>query len=115
MLSIRADRGSESDLPPGRNGTRVHEPVEGLPLTILLGKYSERVRRKKGKTQAQIARDAWLADSYVSRLLSGDRSNPSRDALVLLGCWGLELSVDEMDELLLSADYKPLVLPASIR
>jgi len=92
----------------------VHEPVEQLPLTILLGKYRERVRRR-GKTQAQIARDSWLADSYVSRLLSGDRLNPSRDALVLLGCWGLELSVDEMDEVLISADYKPLVLPASIR
>ena len=71
--------------------------------------------RRRGKTQAQIARDSWLADSYVSRLLSGDRLNPSRDALVLLGCWGLELSVDEMDELLIAADYKPLVLPASIR
>jgi len=90
------------------------EPVERLPLTILLGKYSERVRRR-GKTQAQIARDSWLADSYVSRLLKGDRINPSRDALVLLGCWGLELSVDEMDELLIAAEYKPLVLPASIR
>jgi len=115
LLSVRAGRGSDNDLPRGRNGIRVHEPVERLPLTILLGKYSERVRRQKGKTQAQIARDSWLADSYVSRLFSGDRLNPSRDALVLLGCWGLELSVDEMDELLIAAEYKPLVLPASIR
>lgn len=113
MLGVRT--GSDSDLPRGRSEIRVHDPVERLPLTILLGKYSERVRRHKGKTQAQIARDSWLADSYVSRLLSGDRLNPSRDALVLLGCWGLELSVEEMDELLISADYKPLVLPASIR
>jgi transcriptional regulator with XRE-family HTH domain len=89
--------------------------MEPLPLTILLAVYGERVRRLKGKTQAQIARDSWLADSYVSRLLSGDRLNPSRDALVLLGCWGLELRVDEMDELLIAAEYKPLVLPASIR
>ena len=114
MLSVRAGRGSD-DLPRGRDASYAHEPLEGLPLTILLGKYSERVRRQKSKTQAQIARDSWLADSYVSRLLSGDRLNPSRDALVLLGCWGLELSVDEMDELLIAADYKPLVLPASIR
>lgn len=115
MLTIRAGRGSGNDLTTGRNGIRLQEPVERLPLAILLGKYSERVRRQKGKTQAQIARDSWLADSYVSRLLSGDRLNPSRDALVLLGCWGLELSVDEMDELLIAAEYKPLVLPASIR
>lgn len=114
MLSVRTGRGSDNDVPRG-NAIRVHEPVERLPLTILLGKYSERIRRQKGKTQAQIARDSWLADSYVSRLLSGERLNPSRDALVLLGCWGLELSVDEMDELLIAAEYKPLVLPASIR
>jgi len=98
-----------------RTKTRPPQPPERLPLTILLGKYTERTRRRKGKTQAKIARDAWLADSYVSRLLSGERLNPSRDALVLLGCWGLELSVDEVDELLIAADYKPLVLPASIR
>jgi transcriptional regulator with XRE-family HTH domain len=102
-------------LPAGGNGVRLDETVERFPLTILLARHSARLRRRKGKTQAQIARDAWLADSYVSRLLSGDRLNPSRDALVLLGCWGLELSVDEMDELLIAADYKPLVLPASIR
>ncbi len=113
MLTIRSGR--DSDLPRGKNFVRMREPEEHLPLTILLGKYCERLRRYKGKTQAQIARDSWLADSYVSRLLSGDRLNPSRDALVLLGCWGLELSVDEMDELLIAADYKPLVLPASIR
>ena len=115
MLSVRPGPGVDSDFPKGQNAVRLHEPEERLPLTILLGKYCERVRRQKSKTQAQIARDCWLADSYVSRLLSGDRLNPSRDALVLLGCWGLELSVDEMDELLIAADYKPLVLPASIR
>jgi hypothetical protein len=115
VLSVRPGPGVDSDFPKGRNPTRVREPEERLSTTILLGKYCERVRRQKGKTQAQIARDCWLADSYVSRLLSGDRLNPSRDALVLLGCWGLELSVAEMDGLLIAADYKPLVLPASIR
>lgn len=84
-------------------------------LTLLLAKYAQRIRRKKGKSQAQIARDAWLDNSYVSRLLSGQRANPSRDALILLGSWGLELSVDEVDELLIAADFRPLVLPASIR
>jgi transcriptional regulator with XRE-family HTH domain len=111
LLNARVDQRSHN----GGKGIPAYVPVDGLPLTILLGKYSERVRRQKGKTQAQIARDSWLAESYVSRLLSGDRLNPSRDALVLLGCWGLELTVDEVDELLIAAEYKPLVLPASIR
>ena len=91
------------------------QPVPGESLTELLQKYGERVRRLKGKIQAQISRDAWLDESYVSRLFSGERTNPSRDALVLLGAWGLELAVEEVDELLMAADYKPLVLPASIR
>ena len=91
------------------------QPVDGESLTDLLQKFGERVRRLKGKIQAQISRDAWLDESYVSRLFSGERTNPSRDALILLGNWGLELAVEEVDELLIAADYKPLVLPASLR
>ena len=91
------------------------QPVAGESLTALVQRYAERVMRAKGKSQAQIARDAWLDESYVSRLLSGERDNPSRDALILLGNWGLELAVEEVDELLLAADYKPLVLPATLR
>jgi transcriptional regulator with XRE-family HTH domain len=84
-------------------------------LTDLLQEYANRVMRTQGKTQAQIARDAWLDESYVSRLLSGERDHPSRDALLLLAGWGLGLAVEEVDELLMAADYKPLVLPASLR
>jgi len=91
------------------------QPVRGESLSELLRKYADRLRFRKSKTQAQIARDAWLDESYVSRLLSGERANPSRDALILLGAWGLELPVHELDEVLMAADYKPLVLPASLR
>ena len=65
---------------------------------------------RNGKTQAQVAGDAWLDESYVSRLLSGERDNPSGDALLLLASWGLGLAVEETDELLVAADYKPLIL-----
>ena len=61
------------------------------------------------------APDAWLDESYVSRLITGERANPSRDALILVGAFGLELPVPDLDEILMAADYKPLVLPASIR
>ena len=96
-------------LDPTRLQTIVNER-----LAALLKKYADRVLRS-GKHQAQVARDAWLDESYVSRLLSGERSNPSREAIILLGGWGLGLAVEEVDELLLAADYKPLVLPASLR
>ena len=96
-------------LDPTRLQTVVNER-----LTALLKKYAERVLRR-GKMQAQVACAAWLDESYVSRLLSGERSNPSREAIILLGGWGLGLAVEEVDELLLATDYKPLVLPASLR
>ncbi len=84
----------------------------GESLSALLRKYADRVLRN-GKTQAQVAGDSWLDESYVSRLLSGERDNPSRDALLLLASWGLGLAVEETDELLVAADYKPLILPSS--
>jgi transcriptional regulator with XRE-family HTH domain len=90
------------------------QSIAGESLTALLQKYGDRAKLR-GKRQSQISRDAWLDESYVSRLLSGERDNPSREALILLGCWGLGLAVEEVDELLLAADYKPLVLPASLR
>jgi hypothetical protein len=97
-----------------QNATRFARS-ERNSLADLLTEYSRRVGRHKAKRQAAIARDAWLDESYVSRLISGGRSNPSRDALILLGAWGLELAVHELDELLIIAEYKPLVLPASLR
>jgi transcriptional regulator with XRE-family HTH domain len=81
------------------------------PLTELLIE----IREKTSKSQAEVARDSWLNESYVSRLFSGERTNPSRDALILLGAFGLDLPVPEVDELLLAADYKQLVLPQSLR
>ena len=90
------------------------QTVANERLTVLLRRHAQRVLRR-GKNQAQMAHDAGLDESYVSRLLSGERSNPSREAIILLGGWGLELTVEEVDELLLAADYKPLVLPASLR
>jgi len=67
------------------------QPVAGESLTALLQRYASRAMRAKSKTQAQIARDSWLDVSYVSRLLSGERQNPSRDALILLGNWDWSL------------------------
>ena len=84
----------------------------GESLSALLRGHADAVLRR-GKTQAQIAGDSWLDESYVSRLLSGERDNPSRDALLLLTGWGLGLTVAETDELLVAADYKPLILLSS--
>ena len=84
---------------------------EELPLTAALQSF----REKLNKSQAQIARDAWLDESYVSRLFSGERDRPSRDAVILLTGFGMGLSVPDVEEVLLAADYRQLVLPQSLR
>ena len=56
---------------------------------------ADRRRRLKGKTQAQISRDAWLDESYVSRLFS--ESAPIRAATLWffleLGAWSLSMAM----------------------
>ena len=90
---------------------RTERHGEGLPLTAVLQEF----RQKLNKSQAQIARDAWLDESYVSRLFSGERDRPSRDAVILLAGFGMELSVPDVEEVLLAAGYRQLVLPQSLR
>jgi transcriptional regulator with XRE-family HTH domain len=67
-------------------------------------------RLEAGKSQAEISAGCWLDESYVSRLFSGERSHPSRDALILLAVFGMGLSLEVTDELLLAAEYRPLAL-----
>jgi len=86
-----------------------NEPVH--PLMILLQKYHKRT----SKTQAQMSRDCWLHETYISRLLRGERTHPSRDALILLAVFGLELPLHMTDDVLMAADYKPLALASAIR
>lgn len=62
-----------------------------------------------------LERSSVLDESYVSRLFSGERSNPCRGALIRLCVYGLELSVRDTEEIQLAADYKGLVLPQSLR
>jgi hypothetical protein len=64
--------------------TVLASPEAGESLPALLQRFGSRTRLR-GKRQAQIARDSWLDESYVSRLLAGQRQTPSRDALILLG------------------------------
>jgi len=80
------------------------QEVVGSPLTQVLRRY----RAQLNKTQHDIALDAWLDEAYVSRLFRGERIHPSRDALILLSVFGMGLGLEEANEVLLEADYKPL-------
>ena len=80
-------------------------PYIGTELTTVLNK----IRGKTAKTLAAIAADSWLSESYVSRLFSGERVNPSRDALITLAFAGMALTVPDTEELLFAAGYRSLV------
>jgi hypothetical protein len=80
-----------------------------------------RYLHRSGLSLSRLARRSWLDISYVSRLVhlpcdplnprlddSGERRQPSRDTVIRLGL-AMQLSMDEMDELLLAAGYAPLV------
>lgn len=66
----------------------------GTTLTQTL----QRHRVKLNKSLADIARDCWLDESYISRLFRGERTNPSRAALILLAVFGLGLGLEDTDD-----------------
>ncbi|MDE3075289.1 MAG: hypothetical protein KGJ86_07660 [Chloroflexota bacterium] len=80
-----------------------------------------RIMRAHDMNMSQLARQSWLDVGYVSRLVNlncdprnplyrqpCETRNPSRDTVIRLGL-GLQLPMEEMEELLLSAGYAPLV------
>jgi transcriptional regulator with XRE-family HTH domain len=72
----------------------------------------KRLRHKAGKSRYKLAQWSGLSDAYLLRLENGERSNPSRDVVLLLS---LSLVADsqaidtyDVEELMLSAGYAPL-------
>ena len=70
------------------------------------------LRRQAGKSRYRLARYSGLSEPYIYRLESGERSNPSRDVVLML-CFALvqgssSISVWDLDLLLLAAGYAPL-------
>ena len=82
-----------------------------------------RLKRVSGLTTRQLANSAWLTYPYVSRLINWESNllsprlerrrereerHPSRDTVIRLGL-AMHLPLEDMDELLMSAAYAPLV------
>ena len=62
--------------------------------------------KEKGKTKAQVIKASELNDIYCYQIFSGKRF-PSRDTLLSI-CIGMQLNVDETQQLLLFAGFAPL-------
>jgi hypothetical protein len=91
---------------PMTNATLQQRLASAGPFTKLLRELWERSE----KSQADIARDAWIDPGYLSKLLSGEKDKPSRDTVIRLAVFGLNLTRYETDDLLIAASYAPLVV-----
>ncbi len=72
----------------------------------------KKLRSKSGKSKYKLAQDSGLNQAYISRLETGERQKPSRDAVLKLavalvtGCE--EITIHDVQELLIAADHAPL-------
>jgi len=70
------------------------------------------LRLQSGRSRYRIARYCGITEAYILRLEKGERSNPSRDVVLMLGLALLKgseaLEIWDVDVLLLSAGYAGL-------
>ena len=83
--------------------------------SINLSEFSatlKQLRRKSGKSRYRLAQYSGINEAYLLRLESGERQNPSRDVVMKLGLALVanspSVSLDDFNELLLSAGFAPL-------
>lgn len=94
-----------------RNKRSVDEYFDENDNEIFFGTLSEQVNfyiASKGLTKAEVVCRSGLNRGYCYEILSGKKTkNISRDKVIML-CFGLELSVDEAQQLLKKCGYAPL-------
>ncbi|GEM_PF-3014418 len=83
-------------------------PEHDAELAGLVSEYLER----DGRSLNRIAQGALIDVGYLWRLQHGERINPSRDVLIRLGL-ALRLEPEELDELLVAANYASITLRRS--
>jgi len=86
-----------------REARRHEHRVEAL--AAVLDDYLDR----DGRSLNRIARAARVDVGYLWRLRAGEKRRPSRDILIRIGL-ALKLEPEELDELLVAADYLPITL-----
>lgn len=70
------------------------------------------LRQKSGLSRYRLAQYCGISEPYILRLESGERANPSRDVVLMLGLalqkGSAAMDIWDVDVLLLSAGYAPL-------
>lgn len=79
---------------------------------MTFGQTLKSLRTKSGKSRYRLTQYSGLDEAYILRLESGERQNPSRDAVMKLGlalaATSEAISIRDINELLLAAGYAPL-------
>ena len=72
-----------------------------------------RLREQSRKSRYRLAQCSGVDEGYLGRLESGERHNPTRDTVIKIGLAlvkdSTEVSIHDVQELLLSAGYAPLM------
>ena len=72
----------------------------------------KKLRAEAGKSRYRLAQFSGINEAYILRLESGQRANPSRDVVIMLGLALVQnsesMDIWDIDEMLLSAGYAPL-------
>ena len=76
------------------------------------GELLKDLRLRTGKSKYRLAQYSGLDQTYIDRLETGHRYNPSRDVVLMIALALVEnsdvLGVNDVDELLFAAGYAPL-------
>ncbi len=79
---------------------------------MAFGKALKSLRLKSDKSRYRLAQYSGIDQSYIQRLETGEKNNPSRDIVLLLAFALVEnsdsVSIDDVDFLLLAAGFAPL-------
>jgi transcriptional regulator with XRE-family HTH domain len=76
---------------------------------VRFGQMLSRLRQAQRLSQNQLAQRAGLNHSYISRLESGDRGDPSRTVVEqFVGALGLDAEGRDADELRMAAGFLPV-------
>ena len=79
---------------------------------MTFGETLKTLRLESGKSRYRLAQFTGILEPYIMRLENGERSNPSKDVVLMLGLGLLtgsdELDIWDVDVLLLAAGYAEL-------
>lgn len=97
LLNILKQSDSPKDYIVNNSNSLITDPLSTYLTTLL---------SQKGITKSQVIKAAELNDIYCYQIFSGKRF-PSRDTLISI-CIGMQLNVDETQQLLKYAGFAPL-------